>query len=91
MQKKQSKVIKLIFLNKSFSIIGTILVMATMAVGYVTLVKTLILTQGFFVLLFTVIISIYCSKILKEDIRKSVIITKLIAIALMFTGVLLII
>ncbi len=90
-KKHGRKAISIIFLNQSLVIIGSILITVATAIGYVTLVNALVSVQAFFVLLFTIILGISYPKILKEDIKKSIIITKLIAIVLMFTGVLLII
>ena len=90
-KKHGKKAISIIFLNQSLVIIGTILITVAIAIGYVTLVNALASLQAFFVLLFTVILGIFYSRILKEDIKKSIIIIKLMAISLMFAGVLLII
>ena len=90
-KKHGKKAISIIFLNQSLVIIGSILITVATAIGYVTLVNALVSVQAFFVLLFTIILGISYPKILKEDIKKSIVITKLIAIVLMFTGVLLII
>jgi chloramphenicol-sensitive protein RarD len=67
--------------------------MFTIAVsmGPVSLVSTLIETQSFFVFLFAIILSKFYPKILKEEITKPIIVQKLIAIILIFMGVILII
>ena len=56
------------------------------AIGSVTLVNALQGTQFAFLLLMTVILSIYWPKILKEDISKWVLVQKIFAIILITTG-----
>jgi hypothetical protein len=56
----------------------------------VTLVNALASVQPFFVLAFAVALSIFYPKILKEEIGRSAVALKLIAIAMMFAGVILI-
>lgn len=84
------KVIGVISLNESLSTVGVLLITIASAVGYVTLVNALSSVQPFFVLLFAVILSIFYPKILKEEISKSTVLLKLIAIILMFIGAILI-
>jgi len=84
------RVIGVISLNQSLNLLGVLLIVKAFAIGYATLVNTLASVQPFFVLLFTVILSIFYPQILKEEIRKSTILIKLIAIILMFIGVILI-
>ena len=84
------KTIGIIFLNSPLAVLGIIIMTAAMAIGYVTLVNALVSTQGFFVLLFTVILSVFYPKIIKEDIKKSTIAMKLIAIILILSGAFLI-
>lgn len=58
--------------------------------GSVTLVNAITSIQPFFVLLFSVLITIFITKNLEEDINKKRIFQKLLAIAVMFTGVLMV-
>ncbi len=83
-------VIMIIFLNELLNVIGVLLITIATQVGYVTLVNALSSTHSFFVLLFTVTLSIFYPKILKEKISKPTIMLKLIAILLMFIGTILI-
>jgi len=85
------KVIIVISLNEILNLVGVLLITIAMTKGYVTLVNALSSVQPFFVLLFAVILSIFYPKILKEEIGKSAVLLKLIAITLMFIGVILII
>jgi len=66
-----------------FSIIAT-------SISYVTLVNALSSVQPFFVLLFTVLLSIFFPHIIKEEINKSIMFLKVLAIILMFIGVILV-
>lgn len=70
----------------------TALVFIAMAasIGYITLVNAISSLDSFFVLFFTVILSIFFPSILKEEIRKLVIFQKVVAISLIFVGVILI-
>ena len=85
------KVIIVISLNEILNLVGVLLITIAMAIGYVTLVNALSSVQPFFVLLFAVILSVFYPKILKEEIGKSAVLLKLIAITLMFIGIILII
>ena len=85
------KVVGVMFLNESINVVGVLLITIATAVGYITLVNALSSIQPFFVLSFAVILSIFYPKILKEEISKSTVLQKLIAIILMFVGAILII
>ncbi len=85
-----SKVIAADLATESFNMSGGILIIAAYAVGSVTLVNAISSIQPFFVLLFTVIITFFLTKHLEEDIQKGIIFHKVIAIAIMFIGVLLV-
>ncbi len=58
--------------------------------GYVTLVNALVSTHPFFLLLFTVLLSVYRPDILKEELGRGQAVRKLLAIAAIFIGALLI-
>lgn len=59
------------------------------SIGYITLVSAVSAIQPFFVLLLTVILSMLYPSIMKEEISKSVMIVKISAIIIMFSGVIL--
>ncbi len=90
-KKHGKKVIVAISLAEALTLIGTLLITIAMSIGSVTLVNALSSIQPFIVLLFAVILSVFFPKILKEEINKQVIFLKILAIALMFVGVILII
>jgi len=85
------KTVILISLNEVFALFAVILITIAMTKGYVTLVNALSSIQPFFVLSIAVILSVFYPKILKEEIDKKTVLIKLIAITLMFVGVILII
>lgn len=85
------KVIGLMSINETFSLTGTILITIATAIGYVTLVSALSSLQSFFVLLIAVFLSIFYPRILKEEIEKSTVALKIMAITIMFIGVMLVI
>jgi len=79
-----------ISVSESLNMLGVLLITLAAAAGSITLVNALSSVQPFFVLIFTIIISIFYSQILKEEIKKSVVVRKVVAILVMFVGVLLI-
>jgi drug/metabolite transporter (DMT)-like permease len=85
------KVVGAMSLNEILYALGILFITIATSVGYVTLVSALASLQPFFLLLFAVALSIFYPKILKEEIGKSAVLLKLLAIALMFTGAILII
>jgi drug/metabolite transporter (DMT)-like permease len=76
--------------NETLTLVSVILSTAATAIGFVTLVNALSSVQPLFVLLFTIGLSIFYPQILKEELTKSGIIIKFIAIILMFIGVMLV-
>ncbi|MAG08353.1 hypothetical protein CMO89_02685 [Candidatus Woesearchaeota archaeon] len=85
-----NKVIGIISLNAVIGLTGMLLVTIAASIGHVSLVNALSSIQPFFVLLLTLFLSLFFPHIIKEEITKSTISLKLIAIALMFLGVILI-
>jgi transporter family protein len=84
------RVLGLISLNEFINIAGVLLFTLSISIGSVTLANTLASVQQIFVLLFAVILSIFYPSILKEEIGRSTVFSKLIAIICMFIGVALI-
>ncbi len=69
---------------------STIFFLFAAQTGYVTLINALISTHPFFLLLFTVLLSVYRPDILKEELGGGRVLNKLIAMGAIFAGVLLI-
>ncbi len=84
------KVIIAMSASELITAIGILFNIIAISVGYVTLVNALSSVEPFFVLLFTVLLSVFFPHLLKEDLGKSIISIKILAIALMFIGILLI-
>lgn len=80
-----------VVLSESLNLIAVLFFTIAISVGFVTLVNALTSTTSFFVLIFTVMLSIFYPKILKEEISKKTVLMKLVAIVMMFIGVVLII
>jgi hypothetical protein len=76
--------------NETFNLFGVLFITIAVSIGYITLVNALSSIQPFSILLFAVILSIFFPFILKEEIGKSIVAQKLIAIILMFIGAILI-
>lgn len=89
-KKHGKKVVVVISVNEIINLIGILLITIATAIGYVTLVNSLSSIEPFFVLLFAIILSIFYPTILKEEINKTNVLLKLIAIIFMFLGVILI-
>lgn len=89
-RKHGKRVVAVISANETLNLFGVLSITIAVSIGYVTLVNALSSVQPFFVLLFAVILSIFYPAILKEEIGKSVIFQKLLAITLMFIGAILI-
>lgn len=89
---KQSggKIMTIVSLNQSLNFLGVLFITIAMSIGYATLVDTLSSIQPFFVLIFVIFLTYFFPKIIKEEITKTSILFKLIAITLMFVGVFLI-
>ncbi|MDD5290488.1 MAG: EamA family transporter [Patescibacteria group bacterium] len=84
------KIVGLISINETLNIFGILLFTIAAASGYITLVESLASAESFFLLLITIIISIFYPKVLREDIKKSTVLLKFIALILIFIGVVLI-
>lgn len=67
-------------------LMGVIFSLIAMSLGYVSLVSALSGLQHFFVFMYMLGLSIFMPKILKEEINRQVVISKISAIALMFVG-----
>jgi len=89
--RKHGKVILVPMVISQMGSLGAmVLQTAAMAMASVTLVVSLTATQPFFILVFSVILSVFFPKILKEKITRPILIQKALAIVLMFIGALLI-
>jgi len=84
------RVVGAICISDILTVVGSMLATAAISVGSVTLVNAMTSVQPFFVLLFAVVLSIFYPRILKEEIGKSAVLLKLLAITLMFIGAILI-
>jgi len=84
------RVIIAISASESITAFGILLSVMAMSIGYITLVSSLQAFQPFFVLLFTILLSIFFPSILKEEISKSTIFLKVLAIASIVIGVILV-
>jgi hypothetical protein len=84
------KAVVIISLNETLTVVAVLFTTHAIEIGYITLVNALFSLQPFFVLVFSLILSIFYPEIMKEDVMKSVVLQKFIAIVLMFTGVVLI-
>lgn len=76
-------------LNESLGAIASLIYYAALTIGYATLVNSVASTQPFFTLILAIIISIFYPTILKEELNKSSVASKIIAIVFMFIGVIL--
>lgn len=84
------RVVMAISVNETLNLFGVLFITIAVSVGYVTLANALSSIQPFFVLLFALILSRFYPSILKEEISKSTVFLKSIAVILMFVGAILI-
>jgi uncharacterized membrane protein len=89
-RKYGKKVISLLSVTEVINILALLLITIATSVGYVTLVNALASIQPFFVLIFTVILSVFYPSVLKEEVKRSIIFLKILAIILIFVGAILI-
>jgi len=89
--RKNSKAVSVMSLNQTLGVVADLFLTIAVSIGYVTLVNALSSVQPFFVLLLAVVLSTFYPKILKEEIGRSTVMLKLLAIILMFIGALLIV
>lgn len=89
-KENKKKAASLITLAESLNLGGIVLITIATSLGFVTLVNTLTSSQPFFVLLLTTFLSIFYPKILQEEVERRAVVKKIIAIALIFLGAVLI-
>lgn len=85
-KKQHKKVIGLITLDETLSLVGFFLILIAMSEGYVTLINALTSLQPFFVFLIILFVSAFYPNIMKEDLSKSTLLRKIFAISLIFIG-----
>ena len=79
-----------IILSEVINLLAMLFATIAASMGYITLVNAMSSLQPFFVLVFAVGMSIWYPKILKEEIGKSAIALKILAIVIMFAGAMMI-
>jgi len=89
-KKSAGKIIGIISANEFVNIFGVISFTIAASYGFISLVNALTSTQPLVVLIIAVLLSIFYPKIIKEEIDKSTLIQKTIAIICIIIGVILI-
>lgn len=84
------RVVVILSASEVVNLVGLLLITLATSLGAVSLVSALAATEPFFVLVFTVLLSLFYPLVLKEEIGRSAIFFKLTAVILMFVGVILI-
>ncbi len=77
--------------NETLNVIGVFIFLIATSIGFISLVSAMGATEPLFVLFFASLLSFYRPKILSEELKKSVIALKVIAIAMIIIGAILII
>lgn len=90
MSEKATKKTSVIAVTEVISMFGVLLLTLAASTGYITLVNALAAVQPFFLLLFTVLLSLFVPHILEEVVNRNTVLLKLIAIICMFAGALLV-
>ncbi len=89
-KEKGKKIILIVSIPESIGIIAILFITIATVDGYVTFVNALSSLQPLFVLVMAVILSKFYPKIIKEEIGKSTVIKKIIAIVIMIIGAILV-
>lgn len=89
-KKLSQKSIGVISTNEILNLMGILFITIASVTGPVTLVKSISSTYPFFVFFIVIILSYFYPQILKEKMKRSILILKFIAITLMFIGIILI-
>lgn len=76
------------FVGELINIFAVLFGTIAIAGGYVTIVSALEATQPFFVLAFTVLLSLFLPKIIKESVDRNTVLLKFLAIISIFVGIL---
>jgi len=90
-KKHGKKFVAIVSINETITLFGMLFFTVAASVGYVTLISAISSIQPFFVLSLTIILSMFFPSIIKEEIKRSVVLLKFLAITVMFIGVILII
>lgn len=69
--------------GETLFVLGNIFFLDAVSTGYVSLVSATMSLEPFFVLLYTIILSIFIPRLLKEEVNKQTVILKFLAIAFM--------
>ncbi len=77
--------------SEGAAFVGGLLWTVSAAIGFVTLVQALGNLQVVFVLIFASVLSMFFPKLLKEELTKGIFVQKLVAVILIFVGVVLIV
>ncbi len=86
----QTRNFLLIFFNSSLTLLGTFLFVVALSLGFATFTAAFSALQPFFVLMMTLGVGVFYPSILKEEGGRAVFLQKLLAVGLMFAGVILI-
>ncbi|NOR14510.1 MAG: EamA family transporter [Candidatus Aminicenantes bacterium] len=90
LEKHSWKVVGVMALDQYIALGAILLLFVAAAGGPISLVMAVASIQPFFVLLFTVLLSLFWPQLMKEGIARSTVLQKMAAIVLMFAGILLI-
>lgn len=85
-----NKVVYAISISESLNLIATLSITIATSLGFVTLVDALSSLHPLFLLIFTVLLSVFYPKLLKEEITKSTLLLKFVAIIMIVIGAILI-
>lgn len=90
-RKHGKKVIGVITLDAAVNIISNLILTIAISIGFVTLINALTSLSSFFVLLIATFLTIFYPNLIKERLSRKMFLTKLVVIAFMFLGIVLII
>lgn len=90
-QREGARPFRIMAISEGLNLFAVFLSVMAASIGYITLVNAVSAVQPFFLLFFTVLLSIFFPKILHEKIGGKIVLFKVFSIGLMFFGILLLI
>lgn len=83
----QTKILRIVLVNETVNISATFIMLMAISIGLVSLVSVMGAMQFLFLLLLTILISLFYPKILKEELAGRIIGLKVIAVILIICGI----
>lgn len=86
LSKISAKVLLLMVFNETMTLVGIVFFYIALSMQYVSIIGAIEALQPFFVLFYTVLLSLFMPKILREEVTRETVVPKLFAVVLVFAG-----